>query len=379
MLDAILLLDEQRALLRRIVEAARRQPPDAREKFLMVATNGGDFIIHRELRDRVAAEDLETLIAEGLLDGRYTNKGTLSFFVSPRGFAYVDQVLSPAEDLPVPSSPQSRNERLEQVESLMNVLASRATGGDPSNADYREIREELLEDPDVGPLLPSFVRTNRNLQDFWAFMKLKFAKYDERRQYLREQFEPVLQALEARQAPTASSSLSSASTDTAPRMDDRLAHGDAETSQPQAGRRVFVVHGRDFGSREAVARFIERIGLEAVILEEQPNKGRTIIEKFEAYSDVSFAVVVLTPDDEGRAKGAGHLSGRARQNVILELGFFIGRLTRSRVAALLVGDVERPSDVQGVLYIEMDPGGGWKAQLAREFSEAGLPVDMSRL
>lgn len=106
-------------------------------------------------------------------------------------------------------------------------------------------------------------------------------------------------------------------------------------------KKVFVVHGHDEGAREAVARFLERIGFEAVILHEKANEGRTVIEKVEAHSDVGFAVVLLTPDDEGCVKG-GKLQPRARQNVLLELGYFIGKLTRKRVCTLKGGRVGNP-------------------------------------
>ncbi|MCS5882792.1 nucleotide-binding protein [Klebsiella pneumoniae subsp. pneumoniae] len=127
----------------------------------------------------------------------------------------------------------------------------------------------------------------------------------------------------------------------------------------QFSRKVFIVHGHDDGARETVARFLERIGLEAIILHEQANQGRTIIEKVVAHSDVGFAVVLLTPDDEGCVKG-GTPEPRARQNVLLELGYFIGRLGRDKVCALKRGAVEIPSDFAGVVWETMDSGGGWK-------------------
>ncbi|MBF8733124.1 nucleotide-binding protein [Pseudomonas guariconensis] len=137
-------------------------------------------------------------------------------------------------------------------------------------------------------------------------------------------------------------------------------------------RRVFVVHGHDDGSREMVARFLERLGFEAIILHEQANGGRTVIEKVEAHGDVSFAVVLLTPDDEGCVKG-GTLLPRARQNVILELGYFIGRLGRGKVCALKRGQIEIPSDYAGVVYESLD--GHWKQALGRELETAGHAID----
>ena len=143
---------------------------------------------------------------------------------------------------------------------------------------------------------------------------------------------------------------------------------------------VFVVHGTDDGAKETVARFLTKLGLEPVVLHEQPNQGRTIIEKFEEYAQVAFAVVLLTPDDIGGRHGQSDgLQPRARQNVILELGFFLGKLGRRGTCALLKEDVEIPSDYDGVLYISMDDQRAWQMALVRELKEAGLDVDANRL
>ena len=144
---------------------------------------------------------------------------------------------------------------------------------------------------------------------------------------------------------------------------------------------IFVVHGRDNGARETVARFIEQLELKAVILEEQPSKGRTVISKFiEEASDIGFAVVLLTPDDEGRPQGDGNeIRSRARQNVVLELGFFLAALGQERVCALLKGDVELPSDYDGVIYIPMDDANSWKFSLVKEFDAVGFKVDANKL
>ncbi len=154
----------------------------------------------------------------------------------------------------------------------------------------------------------------------------------------------------------------------------------AQAKAPVPSDKVFVVHGRDEGARESVARFLERLGLTPVILHEQPNRGRTIIEKFVDHSDVGFAVVLLTGDDVGRLadKMPDADKPRARQNVILELGFFLGRLGRERVCPLYRPGVELPSDYDGVVFVELDRNGAWKMLLARELKAAGLPVDMNR-
>jgi predicted nucleotide-binding protein len=145
-----------------------------------------------------------------------------------------------------------------------------------------------------------------------------------------------------------------------------------------SNRRVFIVHGHDESAREKVARFLEKLHVEVIILHEQVSHGMTIIEKLEKYSDVGFAVILLTPDDEGRKAADGEvLKARARQNVILELGYFVGKLGRNRVLALHSGSIELPSDYLGVVFIALDPGGGWRLALAKELKNANFSIDMN--
>jgi predicted nucleotide-binding protein len=144
--------------------------------------------------------------------------------------------------------------------------------------------------------------------------------------------------------------------------------------------KIFVVHGHDEGASEGVARFLEKIGLTAIILAEQPNRGRTVIEKFVDYArEVSFAVVLLTPDDLGGLAADEAQRSRARQNVIFELGYFVGALGRGRACLLRKGEVEIPSDLYGVVYTAMDGGSGWKIELARELKDAGFAFDANRV
>ena len=141
---------------------------------------------------------------------------------------------------------------------------------------------------------------------------------------------------------------------------------------------IFVVHGRDEGAKNAVARFIEKLDLVPVILSETPGEGRTIIEKFEQHAQVGCAIVLLTPDDAGSLQGDENgLNPRARQNVIFELGFFVGRLGRERVRALTKGAVEIPSDYAGIEYIPLDDSGGWKMKLIQELKSAGFRIDVN--
>jgi predicted nucleotide-binding protein len=136
------------------------------------------------------------------------------------------------------------------------------------------------------------------------------------------------------------------------------------------------VHGHG-GVEHAVAGFLRKLGVEPVILHEKANEGRTIIEKFEAHSDVGFAVVLLTPDDVGGVKD-GPQRSRARQNVILELGYFVGRLGRKKVCPLIQGDIELPSDILGVAWVALDEHDGWHMKLARELQAAGYEFDLNK-
>ena len=146
---------------------------------------------------------------------------------------------------------------------------------------------------------------------------------------------------------------------------------------PIGGRepnRVFVVHGQNEAARRAVVTELEKLGLEAIVLHEQPNMGRHLLTKFIDEADlVTFAVVLMTDDDVGSLKG-GTLAPRARQNVILELGYFLAHLRQSRVCALITPGLETPSDFDGIVYIRMDDGATWKKELARELRAVGMPI-----
>ncbi len=140
------------------------------------------------------------------------------------------------------------------------------------------------------------------------------------------------------------------------------------------GNKIFVVHGRNIDIRDDIELFIRRIGLEPIILAEQANKGMTIIEKIEKYSDVSCAIILYTPCDEGRMKGDKELNDRARQNVIFEHGYMVAKLGRDKVIALVEQQVEVPGDLSGVIYISLKDE-DWKLQIMRELNSAGLEID----
>ena len=143
---------------------------------------------------------------------------------------------------------------------------------------------------------------------------------------------------------------------------------------------IFLVHGHSPVVHE-VARFLEPVtGRNVIILHEQANSGRTILEKFEEYAaSASFAVVLLTGDDTGGVKSSGKVQLRGRQNVIFELGFFFGKLGRRRVVVLLEEEVEKPSDIAGLVYHALDNAGAWKQALVRELEAVDIAVDRSRI
>lgn len=145
--------------------------------------------------------------------------------------------------------------------------------------------------------------------------------------------------------------------------------------------KVFIVHGHDGEMRSSLEAFVRRLGLEPVIIADRPSGGRTIIEMIEHHGDVQYAVVLLTPDDRGGLNSEdAALSARARQNVILELGYFCGRLGRNRVMAVHKGDIEVPSDYHGVIYVRADsPGTDWRIEIARNLKSAGLNIDVDSL
>lgn len=139
-------------------------------------------------------------------------------------------------------------------------------------------------------------------------------------------------------------------------------------------RNVFIVHGRNKEALEAVELLLTKLGLRPIVLQQQRDHGRTVIKKFEDSTNVAFAVVLMTPDDVGSLQGAGEVEPRARQNVIFELGYFVGKLECGKVCVLHKGVVEIPSDYCGVLYISMDAEDRWKIRLADEMADAGLTI-----
>lgn len=143
-------------------------------------------------------------------------------------------------------------------------------------------------------------------------------------------------------------------------------------------KKVFIVHGHNDALKQEVARIIEKQGIEAVILSEQANQGKTIIEKIEENADVDAAICLFTGDDYGRAKGteAEENKLRARQNVVFEAGYFMGKLGRKNVIIVADKNLELPSDMQGVVYTD---AGNWKTEVLQGLDKLGYVIDFNKL
>lgn len=141
-------------------------------------------------------------------------------------------------------------------------------------------------------------------------------------------------------------------------------------------RKVFIVHGHNEALKQEVARMVEKQGLEAIILSEQVNRGKTIIEKFEEHSDVGAAICLFTGDDYGKAKDATSENLRARQNVVFEAGYFMGKLGRENVVLIANPDIEIPSDLKGVVYTNEK---SWQIDVLKELKAIGYAIDLNKL
>lgn len=140
--------------------------------------------------------------------------------------------------------------------------------------------------------------------------------------------------------------------------------------------KVFIVHGHDGELKHHVARIIEKQGIEPVILSEQTSQGRTIIEKFEEYSDVGGAICLFTSDDLGRSKKDDREQARARQNVVFETGYFMGKLGRKHTIILADKGVDMPSDLSGVVYTDVTD---WRVAVLKELKQMGYTINLNKL
>jgi len=145
------------------------------------------------------------------------------------------------------------------------------------------------------------------------------------------------------------------------------------------GGNVLLIHGRDEATKESILEFLEKLELRAIILHEQPDGGKSMMEKSGESSDIRFAIILLTPDDIAAPRNKPkERQARVSQNVIFEFGYFLNKLGRGRVCALYREGVEIPSDYPGVVTIPMDSRGGWRLLIAKEIKQAGMEIDLNR-
>lgn len=263
----------------------------------------------------------------------------------------------------------------EKVSYLQNILTDRATGSSPSDFEYHQLRHELLSNQEFSQYMPQWLKVHRNLNSFWNFIKQEYDNYQSRREFLVEEFAPVLNYLEFGQPPQEKPPVQNVT----PKIQKSTPSSTPPLWEPlkKAKTEVFIVHGHDNSAKQEVARFIETVGLEAIILHEKASSGMTIIEKIEHYSsNADFAIVLYTPCDLGRlAKDTTvQPKARARQNVVFEHGYLMAKLGRKNVCALVKGSIETPNDISGVVYVQLDSAGAWKIELTKELKACGYQV-----
>lgn len=145
-------------------------------------------------------------------------------------------------------------------------------------------------------------------------------------------------------------------------------------------KEVFIVHGHDEAAKTKTARFIEKLGLKPIILHEQASGSKTVIEKIETYSNVGFGIVLYTACDLGaKAEDNPKFKSRARQNVVFEHGFLIGKIGRENVCALIKDEIEIPNDISGLVYVKMDSEDAWHLKVAKELKNSGYEIDLNDL
>ncbi|WP_448145375.1 TIR domain-containing protein [Pseudomonas silesiensis] len=285
--------------------------------------------------------------------------------------------------------------RFDKVSYLQNLLIAHATGQPADSGEYEKLRHELLSDNEISKQLPPWLKLHRNLESFWGFIQPKFGTYAERRTYISQQFTPLLDALEfgasepllheALPAKAAAFQFPAPPPPSAPSWAVHTPNTSANARGPandpvvaRNKRNVFIVHGRDNEAKLDVSRFIERLGLKAIILHEQANSGMTIIEKIEHYAgEADFALVLYTPCDQGRGYHESKTppKDRARQNVVFEHGYLMAKLGRENVCALVKGTIETPNDISGVVYVSLDQSGAWQKEIVKELRACGYTID----
>lgn len=275
----------------------------------------------------------------------------------------------------------------EKVSYLQNLLVARSTGGDCDNEEYVALRNELLNNDNISRSLPKWLKLHRGLDSFWGFIQPKFGSYAERRSFLTEEFSTSLNILEfghtedIKKEPevVGNQRYIAPNQITAPPHivnKDQPSKWMPLTEEPKKNK-IFIAHGQDNEAKQEVARFVESIGFEAIILHERANGGLSIMKKIERYSkDAGYAIILYTPCDLGKsAQDTNRAKSRARQNVVFEHGYLMAKLNPENIFTLMKGEhIEKPNDISGLVYENMDLAGAWKTKLKQELEEAGYKL-----
>ncbi|CAM4347426.1 TIR domain-containing protein [Pseudoalteromonas ostreae] len=244
---------------------------------------------------------------------------------------------------------------VEKLNQLVNLITGYLTGETVDEKEFSDVRKIILANKELFDLTPSWLKKYRTLKSLWGFIQPKYSTYAERRSFVDEEFSDAFNSIE----------FGKSSSDKP-----------FENSLPNKRelKKVFIVHGRNDAIKYEVSRYIESLGLEAIILHEQVSGGKTIIEKIEHYASVTqFALILYTACDFGRGAHEPKVPPRqrARQNVVFEHGYLMAKLGRNNVCALVQGDIEIPNDISGVVYTDFDPSGAWKLQVYKELKDCG--------
>lgn len=276
---------------------------------------------------------------------------------------------------------ENMNKDIEKIDRLKSLImgASTDVAIDLTNEkEYKELRSFLINSKVLNIKVPALILSCGTLKEFRREMQ-DLGGYKVRRDKIKELFAPYYEE-----------DCESVTFPVKPENPDVSSEKRSFPYQPLVpvdpilkknnSNKVFIVHGHNNLIKEKTARTLEKLGLEAIILHEQADGGKTIIEKFENNAiSVGFAIILLTDDDEGKAKEEVDYRKRARQNVIFEMGYFMGKLGRERVLLLLDKGVEKPGDLDGIVYTPIDEHDAWKIKLVKEMKSVGYSISADDL
>lgn len=268
----------------------------------------------------------------------------------------------------------NEDEVIEHIGAFMALCSTITTNGaskpDSYKAEYQSLRRILMETDNLR--LPIWIRSSSTPANVLAHVKMEKGSgsgtWALRRDYFHQEKMKLLESLFATEptmpVPKADRPIRRRRTATEV---GRISQGTGASSVAfrTDKKKVFIVHGHDGELKYQVARLVDELGFESIIFHEQPNHGRSIFQKLtELTATVDYAVVLYTACDIGKTKGSSLEKPRARQNVVFEHGYLLARLGAGKVTAIREAEVEKPSDLDGVLYISADDN--WKYQLLKE-------------